>query len=403
MFSEDIHKGIKMQVTAILSKHLSKVMHKTRINTLCLMVESLFETKLFNLTGLGRALKTQAQERSAIRRVDRFFGNKRLQKDRRPIYQIICQLLVGSIKRPLIIVDWSTIPNSTDNVLRAAIMTSGRALTLYEEVHPEKKSCTHKVHLRFLKKLQGMLKDDCKPIIVTDAGFHSNWFEAVFALGWDYVGRIRGNKHYRSQTSTTWSPIVSLHKQATGTPNYLGVIELCKDSGFITHLFCYKSPKQGRKDKTKRGKIKENAQSRKHAKGNKEPWILVSSLKQTSRVAEKVVNIYSARMQVEEGFRDLKSTKYGFGFEHVKTNHIYRLNIFFLVAMLASFLAWITGWLAEQENLQAQYQANSTKWKRVLSLFYLGCRIIIRDRNKIKTKLIHKVMNNFPDFSLEII
>ena len=77
-------------------------------------------------------------------------------------------------------------------------------------------------------------------------------------------------------------------------------------------------------------------------------------------------------MQIEEGFRDLKSTKYGFGFEHVKTTHIYRLNIFFLIAMLAAFLAWIIGFLAESMGLQSQYQANSTKNRRVLSLFYLG-------------------------------
>jgi hypothetical protein len=74
-----------MQVTDILSKHLSKVMHKTRLITLSLLVESLFHAKFFSLTGLGRALKTKAQERSAIRRVDRFIGNKLLQTDRRTI------------------------------------------------------------------------------------------------------------------------------------------------------------------------------------------------------------------------------------------------------------------------------------------------------------------------------
>jgi transposase len=89
-----------------------------------------------------------------------------------------------------------------------------------------------------------------------------------------------------------------------------------------------------------------------------------------SKTAKKVVEIYSHRMQIEEGFRDLKSTKYGFGFEHVNTWHIYRLNVFFLIAMLAAFLAWVIDWLAEKVNLQAQYQANSTKTKRIFSLFY---------------------------------
>ena len=388
-----------MQVAAILSKHLSKVMHKTRLITLSLLVESLFHAKFFSLTGLGRALKTETQERSAIRRVDRFFGNKRLQQDRLAIYRVICRLMVGSSQRPIIIVDWSTIPNKKDNVLRAALVTSGRALTLYEEVHPEKKYTNSKVHIRFLMKLKSMLDNDIKPIIISDAGFGTPWFKAVQGLGWDYVGRIRGNKYYRLQNSLTWAPITSLHKDATATPTLLGEIELCKEHGFKTTLYRYKGKALGRKNKTKRGKIKQTNQSKKHAKANKEPWLLVSSLLINSKTAKKVVEIYSFRMQIEEGFRDLKSTKYGFGFEHVNTRHIYRLNVFFLIAMLASFLAWVIGWLGEKVNLQAQYQANSTKKRRVLSLFYLGYRIILRVKDRMKNIVIQTVIENFPDFS----
>lgn len=387
-----------MQVAAILSKHLSKVMHKTRLITLSLLVESLFHTKFFSLTGLGRALKTESQERSAIRRVDRFFGNKGLQLDRLAIYRVVCRLMVGSSQKPIIIVDWSTIPNKKDNVLRAALVTSGRALTLYEEVHPEKKYTNSKVHIRFLMKLKSMLDNDIKPIIISDAGFGTPWFKAVQSLGWDYVGRIRGNKYYRLQNNLTWAPITSLHKDATATPTHLGEIELCKEHRFKTTLYRYKGKALGRKNKTKRGKIKQTNQSKKHAKANKEPWLLVSSLLINSKTAKKVVEIYSLRMQIEEGFRDLKSTKYGFGFEHVNTRHIYRLNVFFLIAMLAAFLAWVIGWLAEKVNLQAQYQANSTKIKRILSLFYLGYRIILRVKDKMKSAVIQTVIENFPDF-----
>lgn len=248
-------------------------------------------------------------------------------------------------------------------------------------------------------KLKSMLDIDVKPIIITDAGFHSSWFKTVQGLGWDYVGRIRGNKYYRFLTSTKWSSISSLHNEATSTPTFLGEIELCKDSGFQTKLFRYKSKKMGRKAKTKRGNVKKNAQSLKHTKGNKEPWILVSSLPENSKIATRIIKIYKLRMQIEEGFRDLKSTKYGFGFEHVNTNHIYRLNVFFLIAMLAAFLAWVIGWIAENENLQAQYQANSTKSRRVLSLFYLGYRIILRIKNTMKSHCIQMVIENSPDFS----
>ncbi len=385
-----------MQVHAILSKHLSSVMHKTRLQTLSVLVESLFHAKFFSLTGLGRSLNTQAQERSAIRRVDRFLANKRLQQDRLSIYGTICKLIIGSQKRPFIIVDWSPIPHQNNHVLRAALVTSGRALTLYEEVHPETRLGHPKIHENFLMHLNAMLDKDCRPILITDAGFHSSWFKSVKTLGWDYVGRIRGNKYYRCHTDDAWGAIKTLYPTVTGTPKCLGEIELCKESNFITTLYCYKGRRLGRAAKTKRGKIKQSAQSKKQAKTNQEPWLLVSSLAHTT--PEKVIKIYRLRMQIEEGFRDLKSTRYGFGFEHVNTKHLYRLKVFLLLAMLASFLAWLVGWLAENANLHSAYQANSTKHKRVLSLFYLGYRIIRKEAKRIANLFIHAVIKHFPSF-----
>ena len=96
LFSDDnFIRSIKMQVDDILSKYLSKVIHKTRLTTLSMLFGSLFHAKFFSFSGLGRALKTDAQERSAIRRVDRFLGNKRIQSDRLKVYSAICKLVVG--------------------------------------------------------------------------------------------------------------------------------------------------------------------------------------------------------------------------------------------------------------------------------------------------------------------
>jgi len=81
-------------------------------------------------------------------------------------------------------------------------------------------------------------------------------------------------------------------------------------------------------------------------------------------------------MQIEEGFRDLKSSKYGFGFEQAYSRKIVRIENLLLIAMLASLVAWKVGWFAEKEKLHYEFQANSVKHRRVLSLFYLGCRII---------------------------
>ena len=44
--------------------------------------------------------------------------------------------------------------------------------------------------------------------------------------------------------------------------------------------------------------------------------------------------------------------------------------------MIAALIAYITGLIAENKNQQYQFQANTIKKRRVLSLFYLGKRII---------------------------
>ena len=125
-----------------------------------------------------------------------------------------------------------------------------------------------------------------------------------------------------------------------------------------------------------------NNKSRSHSdtyrKSANDPWLLASSLSGENTSAETVINLYKKRMQIEEGFRDLKSSKYGLSFEHAYSKKIERIQILLLLAMLASLIAHLTGLAAENENLHYQFQANTIKTRRVLSFFFLGCQIIIK-------------------------
>ncbi len=91
---------------------------------------------------------------------------------------------------------------------------------------------------------------------------------------------------------------------------------------------------------------------------------------------KKVTKIYQTRMQIEESIRDLQSSKFGFGFEHMMSYKPKRILILLLIATIAAFIAYITGLVAEKEKLHYQFQANTIKHRRVLSLVYLGKRII---------------------------
>ena len=365
-----------MHIKAFLHKTLFSVMHLKRLETLKQLVLSALKNKQISVTSLGRGLAGKASERSNIRKSDRFIGNLKLITERKFIYEAIVKLLVGGKIRPWIIVDWSHIPNTTNYVLRASLVACGRALTLYEEVYTKTMENHPKAHKKFLLALKRILPKNCRPIIITDAGFHNPWFREVLALSWDYVGRVRGKTCYQKKGEHHWQACSSLHAEANSKGKYIGEIELCKTASIITHGYLIKQKKKGRVNLNKLGKKSHYKSDIEHSKSANEPWLLVSSLEQNYHINKTVFKIYKTRMQIEEGFRDLKSSKYGFSFEKANSKSIARIEVLLLIAMLAALSAWLTGAFAEKMGWQYQFQANSTKKRRVLSLFFLGCRII---------------------------
>jgi hypothetical protein len=375
-----------MQVGKLLHKMLTSVIHAKRLTTLSAFVLAAIKSKKLSLTGLGRSADFDIQERSAIRKADRFIGNEHLHAERMDIFQKIINQLIGNKQRPNIIVDWSPVPNFKKHILRAALMLDGRALTLYEEVHNEKKLGNAKVQNKFLVSLKSLLPKTCKPIVVTDAGFHNDWFANVIAQGWDYIGRVRGGKKYQL-ASNKRKLIDSLLKGGQREPEYIGRVDLCVTNPIKTNLYRVKSKLKGRKSLNKSKKRKRDSHSKDYSKSGRESWVLATSLPHRTNTAKKVVAIYKHRMQIEEAFRDLKSHKYGFGFEDAYSRSNKRIEILLLIAMLASFIAYLIGYIAEIKNLQFQFQANSIRKHRVLSLFFLGCQVV--------KKKIHILLSEF--------
>jgi len=354
-------------VKKILHRMLSEIMHLKRLWTLVLLVETVLETKRLSVTQLGRSLKLPIQERSGIRRSDRFMGNKRVQAQSQAVYGALVKRLIGNKRRPWILVDWSHLPNTDFYVLRAALVAPGRALTLYETVHPESKQGNERVQCIFLKELKKLLPAGSRPVIITDAGFHNPWFKQIVSYGWDYVGRIRGRKVYRPVGAREWQPCRGLWTQASGRAKALGEVELCRKNPLKSRLYLFKGKARGRQGKS----ITE------YRLAAKEPWLLASSLF-GRQSAKRVVKLYRTRMQIEEGFRDLKSPAYGFSFNLAYSRDPHRIEVLLLIAALAGMVAWAVGWLTERQQLHYPFQANSIKHRRVLSLFYLGCQVIRR-------------------------
>jgi hypothetical protein len=379
-----------MHVKGFLHKILAPVIHKARVKVLSEIVTAAINTKKLTLTALGRGIDSSLQERSGIQKVNRLLGNKSLSADYVSIAKAVSILLIGNKRYPEIIVDWTKYPNSEDAVIRAALAVEGRALTLYEERHPIKKMGNKKVQKSFLKTLKQVIPAGCRAIIVTDAGFHNDWFKEVLKLDWDYVGRIRGMRKYRTPDSKRFISCGNLFKQATKKVKSLGKLVLTRKNPTESYFFIVKGKLKGRKALTKQGKVRRDKDSKAYSRAHREPWLLASSL--TGRnAAKKVEHIYSRRMTIEEAFRDLKSVRYGFGLDESKTRIKGRRDILLLIAMLASLIAWLTGKAGEKMKLQYQFQSNSIKHRRVISLFYLGCQLV-RKKIPISSSLIWDVI-----------
>jgi hypothetical protein len=74
---------------------------------------------------------------------------------------------LARVREPLILIDWSDLKaDQSLHVLRASLPVGERSLTLYEEVHPQKKPA---VHPRFLRHLSTLMPPGAAPIVIADA------------------------------------------------------------------------------------------------------------------------------------------------------------------------------------------------------------------------------------------
>jgi len=377
-----------MHATQVINTHLKKMcqaIHKKRMIALMSMVEACIQGKKLSVTGLGRAIKNAVYEKHNIKRADRLMGNLALNQERDLLYRAMAKWIIGNHKQPVILVDWSDLSaDRSYHLLRASLPVGGRALTLYDEVHPEKKQGNGQVEKSFLKRLKELLPDFCCPIIITDAGYRTPWFNAVQELGWDFVGRVGGHTMITPQSKGDWIRVEQIFETATTQPRYLGFIDLVKRNPLACHAYLLKKKKQGRVKKTVFGKRCKRKHSKENAHRERTPWLIVTSLTGGKAITKRVINLYKTRMQIEEGFRDIKNSRWGFSLDEAKVSTKFRYENLLLVGVLATFAVWLTGKVAELKNIHRQYQANTIKKRNVLSTFYLGSCVLKKQVLDIK-------------------
>ncbi|WP_070796018.1 IS4 family transposase [Thalassotalea crassostreae] len=391
-----------MNVDHILNQTLSFVtpkMHKVRRNSLKCLITSLIRGADLSVTNLGRNILSETSEKHQIKRSDILCSNVHLHAEIPSIYETLTRKLVGTQKHPVILVDWSDLDARQENFLiRAAIAVNGRSLTLYEEVHPQSSKEKPKVHKDFMMVLKNMLPSTCRPIIVTDAGFRTPWFNMIQSLNWDYVGRMR-NRTFCKQDKD-WLPVKALYKLATTRPKSLGRFDVARCNPITCNFVIFKSRNKGRKDLVAKGnRRRRSGKSKANAKREREPWLLTTSLcsKQLG-FAKKVVKIYTTRMQIEESFRDVKT---GLNMNVCNSRKRLRILVLLVIALIAQYILMLIGMALVIQGKNRQYQANSVKSRAVLSYQFIALRAVRNLRFCIEKEEWKSAIKQLNKFMLE--
>lgn len=373
--------------------------HLKRLQALMAAVTTLLNVRRLSVTALGRALRSRAKVKHNIKRIDRLVSNCHLLLECTGIYRALAQWLISSMQ-PIIVIDWS--PASFDDrfyVLRAAVPVGGRALAIYEEIHPRDKQNNRVVHRAFLDALERVLAPHTQPILVSDAGFRSTWFRLVEDKGWLWVGRVRNRDCCKLKASNEWIACKTLHQQACSRPQMFTSAQLVKSCALDCNLTLYQPSKKDRIKRTRTARAERSAHSRKNAQREREPWLIASCCALDEFSAKQVIDTYATRMQIEEGFRDTKSQRYGLGLDHSRSRDPDRLRVLLLIAALALFLAWLVGEAAKARNLHWDYQSNTCRHRAVLSVITIGLELITHAPSLLSKTILRRTLTQINSFN----
>lgn len=356
-------------------------MHTLRRRVLMSAVDALIAGRRLTLIDLARSWLGADRVRAPLKAMDRLLSNEHLHAERERVYAGMARWLLRC-QQPVIIVDWSELKNDKSwHMLRAAVAVGGRTLTILDQVFPGGLQGSPQAERQFLQRLKQILPAQARPILVTDAGFRTPWFRAVTAMGWRWVGRLRHRTYVKPieapATPEQWLPCKALYALVRKVPRDLGLMHTLPKQCWVCRMIVHGRPPKGRKHHTLQGLSVRSSHSRKQARREREPWLLVVSPELSDLSAQQLVNLYAKRMQIELSFRDLKSHRYGQGFEDSLTHKRHRLEILLLINALAAFASWLIGMACEAAGID-RWLSPWRSHRRLYSILRLGREALSR-------------------------
>ena len=384
-----------MSVNAILQEHLSvscPYIHSTRLQAIMDVATGLQKSQNLSLTAIGRQLDSDISIKHRIKKVDRLLSNKHLYDEISNIYEGLSSYVLTYIQQsqniPLIVDLCYMKDTHAIQMLSAEVALKGRSLPVYREVFEEGQLKNRAS--KFIESLSNCIPTARKVLIIMDAGFGEDWFDAIAEKGWNWLVRARGKKFIKLSESHDWADARDLYVTATSRAKEYSDAYITKQSPRACRVVIKGCSTTSIKRKKTKALLKNyNAGSGNYKRSAKEPWVLVTNLPSTYS-ATQIINNYKKRMQIEESFRDVKSHQFGLSARYIRTVSICRWAVAMLLAAIVQITLWIIGVIGHNQGMQSYFQANTVRDKKVFSYFYLGQLIV--EHNKL-TDVMAKCVN----------
>ena len=326
---------------------LFKGFHQKQVVTLTALVSGLWLQRRAGVAAIGRALRTRALPKHAIKRVDRFLGNPRF--DELEGFRRLLRLAMRGRTRLFFALDWTTIRDH--DVLVASLIHKGRALPVFWQVldaatlYKSQNAFEH----GFCAVLKTLLPAGCRAVLLADRGFMRVEFARfVQTLGFDFVVRISGD--VRLDHRDYRGPLSGLLTRRGQRLDLRGV-QVRAHKALTARIVGVWEPRQ------------------------QEAWTLLTNL---NFGVARLVKLYGARFQIEESFRDQKSHRFGLSLGLLRMRQPRRLQRLLWVVVLLQWLATLAGLEAVRRGWDRHYRANTVRDRPTHSYFQLGMHYLPR-------------------------
>jgi hypothetical protein len=335
----------------IVESAVGRRLHAKQVLSVFMIAYGIIWADRLGVAAVGTAMARRAFGKSpkhGIKQVDRCLSDGKLRLS--TLFSGYVPFVVGQRQSIVVTLDWTEFDKDDHTVICLSLVTgTKRTLPLvWRTVQKSRLKGRQRSHERkVLAMLAESLPAGVKVVVLADRGFGDvNLYRYITSLGFDFVIRYRPNIKVRHAGALR--PSLDLVPRNGRVRILRDAYLTAKKAGPWTVVL-----------------IK--------ARGMKEPWCLATSLAEAD--GRHIVQLYGKRFQCEEGFRDLKDRRYGYGLRFTKIRRCDRRDRMLFLFCLAYLVLTLMGGASERLGLDKKLRAN-TVTVRTHSLFRQGCALL---------------------------